>query len=111
MEFPEQWIKIAVEIRVSSAEWDFLVTYSAAKGRHRKQGVNRQDSLVEYLVDQLTTSSDAEVRQTIKNKLFAARRDGRWYSALYEEFGPGVSYFLTKRARRCKSKLDCPYET
>jgi len=99
MEFSEQWIKIAAEIRVSSEEWEFLVTYSSTKGRYLKRGVNRQDLLVEFFVDHLTTSSDSEVRQKIKNKLFAVRRDGRWYSALHKESGPGVFYFLTKRAR------------
>lgn len=100
MDFSEQWIKITVAIRTtSSSEWKFLVSYSAAKRRYLKRDVNRQDLLVEFFVDHLTTSPDSDVRQKIKNKLFAARRDGRWYSALHKEFGPGVFYFLIKRVR------------
>lgn len=85
-----------------SPELEWLKQYSEAKGRTTRQGLDYRGLLVLYFVDQSDPDSASftpEMVKKRKDKISNARSYGRWYSTLYRQSGPGMSYYITTNTR------------
>jgi hypothetical protein len=72
---------------------NWLEQYSEARGRYFRQGRGWQSLWTEYLVDQSDPQSASfapETREKRKRKIRNAYSDGRWFSKMNRQFGPGI---------------------
>jgi hypothetical protein len=80
-----------------SPESEGLKQYSEDRGRYIGQGRGYQSLFIDYLVDNSdpnSASTTPEMKEKRKRKIRDARSDGRWFSTMCRQFGPGIFCYI-----------------